>query len=292
MNRSIMLGLWLLSLMVLGACDQFPSKPPYQKEIVVFGFLWGNKPMTDERAIMISYTQPIDQIYDVDEAVISNARVIITELGSGNRYVLRDAKRPGFYFNDSLIAIPRKTYRLEVDVGDRIVIGETTVPYELDIRTSLSSNGIDSVFYDNLSIEKPIYVSCEDGGQIIIIDVYCHESWQNAEYINPFWGKTKPSDAAEYGGQDGNSEPRHIIASAKYRDLFSSNFPGHYVIDWYASMIGFYGAYTIQVLAIDDNYYRFLNRKEYPELQSGLKGGIGVFGSVCGETFRLYIMKR
>ncbi len=291
MKHSMLLRYCFLMLGMLGACSDYPSQPKYQQEIVVFGFLWGNKPMTAERAIMISYTQPIDQLYQADRAVIRNARVTITEKGSGKRYVLREGDQPGFYFNDSLIARPRRSYRLTVEVDNRVVTGETTVPFDLDIETELKRGEVDSVYHEGLSVEKPIFVRCEDERQIIVIDVYCHESWQDAEYINPFWGKSKPSDAAEYGGRDGNSEPRHIIASAKYRDLFSANFPGQFVIDWYASMIGFYGSYTLQVLAIDDNYYQYLNRKEYPELQSGLVGGIGVFGSVCGETFRLYIMK-
>lgn len=291
MRRSIRLRYWLLISVILWSCDQYPSSPLYQREIVVFGFLWGNKPMTADRAIMISYTQPIDQEYDADRAAIRNAHVSITEISSGKSYVLREGDRPGYYFNESLIAIPRKAYRLKVEVDDRVVTAETTVPFDLDIQTDLKRGGIDSVYHEGLSVEKPIFVRCESERQIIIIDVYCLEPWQNAEYINPFWGKSKPSNAAEYGGQDGNSEPRHILASAKYRDLYSPNFPGLYVIDWYGSMIGFYGSYILQVLAIDENYYQFLNRKEYPELQSGVEGGVGVFGSVCGETFRLYIKK-
>jgi len=44
-------------------------------------------------------------------------------------------------------------------------------------------------------------------------------------------------------------------------------------------------------MAIDDNYYNVININEYPASQSGVNGGIGVFGSAYGETFRLYVLK-
>ena len=287
-NKYIFVALLLFTFLT---CSKNPSAPDYEKEIAVFGFLWGNKPMSAERAIMISYTQPIDDAYDLEQATIKNADVTISDGSTGKVYVLDDAEKAGFYFNDSLIAKPNTEYLLKIKVDNKVVTARTSVPPAFNLQTDLQKDRIDSVYQDRLSFEKPIFVDCEDGEQIIVVDVYCNESWENAEYINPFWGQKKPNDAGEYGGQDGNSEPRHIIASAKFKDLFSLNFPGQYVIDWYASMIGFFGSYTMQVMAIDDNYYNFINKNEYPELQSGIEGGIGVFGSVCGETFQLYILK-
>jgi hypothetical protein len=287
-NRFIFVALLLFAFLT---CSKNPNAPDYEKEIAVFGFLWGNKPMTAERAMMISYTQPIDAAYDLEQATIKNANVTISEVSTGKIYVLDDAKKPGFYFNDSLIAKPKTEYFLKIEVDNKVVMARTSVPPLLNLVTDLQQGNVDSVYQDRLSFEQPIFVDCEDGEQIIIVDVYCNESWENAEYINPFWGQKKPGDAGEYGGQDGNSEPRHIVASAKFKDLFSLNFPGQYVIDWYASMIGFFGSYTMQVMAIDDNYYNFINKNEYPELQSGVQGGIGVFGSMCGEMYQLYILK-
>jgi hypothetical protein len=287
-NRFIFVVLLLVTIL---SCSKNPNAPDYEKEIAVFGFLWGNKPMTADRAMMISYTQPIDDAYDLEQATIKNANVTITEVSTGKIYVLDDAKKPGFYFNDSLIAKPKTEYLLKIEVDNKIVTARTSVPPMLNLQTNLQKDRVDSVYHEGLSNEKPIFVDCEDGEQIIVVDVYCYELWENAEYINPFWGQKKPGDAGEYGGPDGNSEPRHIVATAKFKDLFSLNFPGQYVIDWYSSMIGFFGSYTMQVMAIDDNYYNFINKNEYPELQSGVQGGIGVFGSMCGETYQLYILK-
>jgi len=53
-------------------------------------------------------------------------------------------------------------------------------------------------------------------------------------------------------------------------------------------MIVFRRSNTMQVLAIDDNYHNFLYT-EHPEFNGGINGGIGVFGSVCGESFELIV---
>lgn len=288
LNKYIVVALLVLTFV---SCSKNSMTPDYEKEVAVFGFLWGNKPMTAERAIMISYTQPIEDVYVLEQAVIKNANVTIREISTGNLFVLKDLDKPGFYFNDSLLPKPQTEYLLKIEVDNKVVTARTAVPPILNLQTDLKKDKIDSVFHEGLSTEKPIFIDCEDGEQILIVDVYCNETWENAEYINPFWGQKKPNDAGEYGGQDGNSEPRHIVASAKFKDLFSLNFPSQYVIDWYVSMIGFFGSYTMQIMAIDGNYYNFINKNEYPELQSGVQGGIGVFGSMCGETYQLYILK-
>ena len=57
-------------------------------------------------------------------------------------------------------------------------------------------------------------------------------------------------------------------------------------------MIQFYGSYTIQILAIDENFHNFLTNSEYPEKRGGINGGIGVFASVSGETYHLNIVKK
>ena len=292
MSLSHKYGFILLLLLIIFACGKSPNTPDYQQEVAVFGFLWGNKPMSADRAIMIAYTQPINKTYDFSQAAIQDANVTITDINSGKVYTLKDTETSGFYFNDSLIPQPKMEYVLNIEVDDKIVTATTIVPPIFSTETNLNRDKVDSVYHDDLSKNNPIFIECEDPEQLVVVDMYCNESWENAEYISPFWGQEKPRDAGEYGGNDGNSEPRHIIASAKFRDLLSfANYQGRHVIDWYSSMIVFFGSNTMQVMAIDDNYYNFININEYPELQSGVNGGIGVFGSAYGETFRLYILK-
>lgn len=289
-DNTIILVLLGILLIAGAGCEKNPAKPGYQKEVSVFGFLWGNEALTAEHAIMISYTQPIYDYYDLNDAAIKNAVVTITDASSGELFQLtEDSERPGFYYNDSLIVAPKTTYLLRIHVDGSVVSAHTTVPPELKMTTELSTETVNNVYRTNLGYDKPVRLESENPDQIILVDMFCNESYENAEYIYPFIEDQKyPEDQDEYD-QGMNAEPRHIQALVPYKDLVSDRFPGH-VVYWYSSMIVFYGSNTMQILAIDDNYHNYFH-KEHPELNGGIDGGIGVFGSVCGQKFDLYVMK-
>ncbi len=278
-------------LLFIAGCAKTPAGPDYQKEISIYGYLWGDEPLTAEKAILVTYLQPLDADYSIDKAAIRNAAVTITEIGSGVVTELKDSPKPGYYFNENLIIKPKTTYELRINVDGRTVTAQTTVPPELKLTTVLKSDSINQVYYEGLAQEKPIFVECESPDQIILVDMYCNEPLENAEYINPFFGQKKPQDIQEYEGEP-NGEPRHIFAPVKFAELISVDYPGKFVVDWYSSMLVFLGANSLQVLAIDDNYHKFITTKDYPQFTSGIKGGVGVFGSVYGKTYKLNVKKR
>ena len=284
--------LTIIMLTFLFGCSNNPADPNYQKEISVFGYLWGNKRLTIDHAIFISYSQPITDYYDLNEAAIHNAVVKITESSTKDVYILNDTpEKPGFFFNDSLQIKPNTTYQLQVEVDGKIATASTTVPPILVIETELfESDTVNNVIRTNLGYEKPVYLNCESENQIIVVDMFCNEPYDNAEYIYPFHDEHKfPEDQEEYDGGV-NGEPRRIQALVPYQDLISDEYPGEHVVYWYSSMIVFYGSNTMQVLAIDDNYHKFIY-SEHPEFSGGINGGIGVFGSVCGKIFELMVNK-
>jgi len=286
------LFLLLIGYVLIGSmsCEKNPSKPGYQKEVSVFGFLWGNQSLTPDHAILITYSQPIDDYYDSNTAAISDALVTITDENSGRTYFLSEVTgTPGFYYNDSLFVTPKITYLLRIFMDGGEVTAYTTVPPEIKMTTELKIDEVNYVYRDDLGFEKPVALETENANQIIMVDMFCNETYDKAEYIYPFTDDHKfPEDQDEYD-QGTNSEPRHIQTFVNYRDLISNQFPGH-VVYWYSSMIVFYGSNTMQILAIDDNFHNYLHL-EHPELNGGINGGIGVFGSVVGENFDLYVMK-
>ncbi len=288
--RTVFLVLFSILLITGTGCEKNPTKPGYQKEISVFGYIWGNKMLTADHAIMISYTQPIYDYYDLNDAAIQNATVTLTNESSGETFpLIENSEKPGFYYNDSVFIAPNTTYSLRAEDDGNVVTAQTTVPPELKMTTELSTETVNNVLRTNLGYDKPVRLECENQEQIILVDMFCNESYENAEYIYPFIEDQKyPEDQDEYD-QGRNAEPRHIQALVPYRDLVSDRFPGH-VVYWYSSMIVFYGSNTMQILAIDDNYHNYFH-KEHPELNGGIDGGIGVFGSVFGQKFDLYVMK-
>jgi len=280
-----------LMILISISCDKNPTGPDYQKEITIYGYLWGNESLNADRAILVSYTRPVDEKYSLSDAIPQNAVVTLKNESTGEVIQLDDSPdRPGFYFNDSLTIEPKTTYTLTVDADEKTITASTTIPPALILETNLLYDERNHVYRDNLGFNKPVTLDCENEEQIIYVDMYCNESWQNAEYIDNFGPHEKPEDREQYD-QGKNAEPRHIQAFMRLKDLKTEFYPGEYVVFWYHSMIVFYGSNTMQILAIDDNYHNFLH-KEHPELNGGVNGGIGVFGSVCGEDFDLMVMKK
>lgn len=272
------------------SCDD-NTKPPFQQELMVFGYLWGNEPLSREHAIFVTYSRPLFEEYDLDSAAISGAWVQITEESSGNSWMLvEDSTRKGFYFNNDLLVRPGEQYHLEVRADGKVVRASTRVPSDLTIRTALDSVSFPEVAPDQIAGQFPIYLRTEDRDQLIMVDVYCLEPWFMAEYISPFGSRKTPGSPEEYdGGNDG--PPRHIFAVAPIREFDYTEEDSMAILDWYSSMIIFYGGYRIMVAAIDENYNRYLS-SEYPVYNGGIQGGLGVFASMVGKRYRMRVIRK
>jgi hypothetical protein len=281
----------VILLMWNAGCDKNPAGSEYQKELTVFGYLWGGERLTADHAVWIAYTKPITAYYEADQAALRNGDVTIREQDTGAVYRLREQSgRPGFYFNDSLLVRPKAAYLLSVVAEGKTLTAATTVPPQLEMTTTLRTDTVNVVKPEKLSRVMPIFLQCENPEQVVLVDVNCNEPYQNAEYIHPFHESMKhPQNQEEYDG-GANGEPKHITAFARYREFVSPDYPGQIVIFWYSSMLVFYGSYTMQVVAIDDNFHNYLYN-EHPETKGGIQGGIGVFGSMCGKVFKLRVVK-
>ncbi|MBN1895546.1 DUF4249 family protein [bacterium] len=289
-KRPFILCSLTLALLVT-ACSRNPSQPDFQKEISIFGYLHANRPLSEDRAFLITGTRPVTGYYDVEEAGIADAEVTVLEETSGETWQLTcRPENPGRYYNDSLIARPGRIYRLTVQAEGRTVTASTRVPPRLDITTELSPDSVNTGRQKDLGQPKPLFLECENPEQIILVDLFCNETWEDAEYIRPFHGShKKPEGPEEYEGGP-NQEPRHLYAMAPFRDLAAPQFENRNTVYWYSAMLVFYGKHTLQVLAVDDNTQRYLTA-EHPEYSGGIEGGIGVFGSVSGEDFTLNVIR-
>ena len=287
---NIIVWIVLIGLHMIG-CDNNPEKPVYQKEVTVFGYLWGNQPLDQSRAIAVHYSQPLDQVFSIESAAVRNARVTLTDSVSGESWVLKDTDIPGKYYDESLVIKPMTTYLLQIETDNKIITASTTVPAVPTLTTDLKIDEINQEYQKNLGYEKPIRVNCAQcpDDLMMLVDMFCNEPYENARYINPFFGQEKSSNQEEYDGGI-NGEPRHIQAFVSYQDLIAPEFDHEHVIYWYASMIVFYGQYTMQVMTIDANYLNF-KFDEHPMVSGGIQGGIGLFASMCGQTYTLNLLE-
>jgi hypothetical protein len=290
LTRSYILQGLALALLT-AACSRNPSQPDFQKEISIYGYLHADRPLSEDRALLITGTRPVTEFYDIREAGIADAAVTVLEEASGKTWELScRPENPGRYFNGSLIAKPGLVYRLTVHAEGRIATARTRVPPELAITTELSPDSVNTGRQKDLGQPKPLFLECDNPEQIILVDILCNETWENAEYIHPFRGShKKPEGPEEYEGGP-NQEPRHIYAMAPFKDLAAPQFENRNTVYWYSAMLVFYGRHTLQVLAVDGNTQRYLT-SEHPEYSGGIEGGIGVFGSVSGEDFTLNVIR-
>lgn len=260
--------------LALAGCSSDATAPQETGTIAVFGTLFVGEALPsfpDTNAVHVTRVRPIDERYDREEAAVDDAVVTLLRDGAAAPDTL-SLRGAGAYGNPNVVIRPNTMYRLRVEVpGHDPITAATTTPDSSEIA------GGPPPFvpeHESLQDRYPILVRCGNPEQVFLVDAYCRETWVTARYVNPFGSHNAPDDDEEYGGENG--EPRHIFAYFRIEQVIQSD--GAYVIDFYSAMMAFFGAYDIQVLAIDANLYNYLYR-DHPEENGGIRGGIGLFGS-------------
>jgi hypothetical protein len=276
----------LLLPIVLSACDSSSTRPEFDSQIVVFGYLYVGEGVAGLGGIHLGHTVPVDEYYDTWQAAISNALVTLRADGAAVADTLPRVGT-GVYGDPALIIRAKTTYHLEIRVDGRTVTATTTTPaaFETPREPRVITAGVmrQSAIADSF----PIVIACPDPKQIFLVDVWCAEDWQNARFIHRIGGgQDTPQSYEEYGGSDG--QPRHIAAYFRLKDLSHSD--QGYLVGFYGDMMWFYGQYKVGIFSIDENYYNYLYR-DYPERSAGVNGGIGVFGSACRKQYSVKVVE-
>lgn len=274
----------ILSVLLAAGCGEDTTGPETRNEIVVFGFLYVNETLSDSNAVFIARTMPVESYYDVNNAVIANATVTILKDGDTVPDTLTMVE-PGYYNKPDLLIEELTTYDLTVQVGGETVItATTTTPDAFQVIRAPVDFSV--MRYEAIPDSFPITFQCENDDQIFMVDCYCLEEWQDARIINPITDADTVADYDEYGGDNG--EPRHINPYFRIDGLERDG--EDYLIEWYSACMVFYGEYDLQVFSIDENYYNYIY-KDHPELNGGIHGGIGVFGSACREKWHVEVIE-
>jgi hypothetical protein len=278
-KRPKLAALLLATAITLSGCGGDSTGPKQRDEVALFGYLYVGESIVDSNAVYLTRTAGIEQYYDREDAAVTGATVSLRNEANGAVDTLRMVG-PGLYANPAVTIHPRTTYTLTADIGGGEVITAITTtppPFEIlaaprEIPGEMEQASIPDSF--------PIILRCADPEQILIVDVYCLEDWRDAISIHPFGDDDRPNDYQEYGGDDG--EPRHIFAYFRAKDIDHEG--DLYRIGFYGDMMWFYGRQQVGVFAIDANYYNYVYR-DHPELNGGVTGGIGVFGSACRRQY-------
>lgn len=276
----------LLLPILISACGDDSTKPDFQEEIALFGYLYVGEAVSDVNAIRLERTRPVDQYYDASQAAISNA-IVTLRADSATVEDTLGMTTPGNYANPGVVIRESTTYHLKAVIDGRTVTATTTTPLLFEAvrepRVITEGDMIQSTIADSF----PIVIACPRPEQIFLVDIYCLEDWQTARQVHQFGGgDSTPDSYDEYGGDNG--EPRHIQAYFRLREIEESD--QGYLVGFYGDMMWFFGRYTVGVFSLDENYYNYLYR-DHPELNGGVTGGIGVLGSACRKQYLVKVVE-
>ena len=280
----------LLVAILLSACGTGSTKPKFDEEIVLFGYLYVGGTVSDTVAIRLDRTRPVDEYYDEARAAVLNAVVTLRADSSAadrpaEEYTL-PMTEPGVYATTGVVIREKTTYHLKAIIDGKTVTATTTTPLAFETPREPRVLSVGVMSQSAIADSFPIVVACPDPEQIFLIDVYCLEDWQSARFIHQFGGnEDTPQSYDEYGGDSG--EPRHIVAYFRLKDIRQSD--QGYVVGFYGDMMWFFGQYLVGVFSLDENYYNYLYR-DHPELHGGVNGGIGVFGSACRKQYAVKVV--
>lgn len=275
-----------LSLAILSAaCASDATKPKYDRQIALFGYLYVGEAVSDTNGIRLERTRPVDEYYDPEQALIRNAVVTLRADSAAVADTL-PMTQPGIYANPEVVIRERTTYHLTATIDGTTVTATTTTPLAFETPREPRTVDAGAMRQSVIADSFPIVVTCPDPAQVFLVDCYCQENWQVARFIHRFGSDETPQSYDEYGGDNG--PPRHLNAFFRLRDVRLSD--EGYRLSFYGDMMWFYGRYEIGVFSIDDNYYNYLYR-DHPELSGGVAGGIGVFGSACRKRYPVRVVE-
>lgn len=272
------LTLWVSVASLLAGCGPAPTRPVFIEETTLFGTLFVGEPLSQGNAIVLMRTRPVDEPYSLDQAAVRGAVVRLRDVDADSTYAL-SMGQAGRYANPTVTIQPRTTYELTVQDGTHTLTATTTTPALF--RVSAEPVAVPgTMVHAEIAGRWPIVLNGPDPEQIMLMDSYCLELYQNAHYVNPIGTHDTPKDDKEYGGAQ--TPPRNTFFFFRLGDLPPD--PAGYRLGFYGDMMQFYGRYKLGLFAIDTNYYNFLYRDQ-PETHGGVVGGIGVFGSAARQTW-------
>jgi len=200
--------------------------------------------------------------------------------------------------NGAMQIIEEHRYVMDITTIDgHILRAETTVPKAIEVlgdsEISLNPAWAFEVVDDNwqeleletADSEHPVQISTQDDEEFnLYTEVWHLEKWEDAEYTYLEDGHEYPDDNEEYMGTT-QQYPRRNIGYYMYQ-------PENGILNFnsYQGSLMFYGRVVMKVYAIDDNYLSYLYRADGYEY-GGIEGGIGVFGSSCGDELYTKVVK-
>lgn len=277
----------LIGLILVSCEDEAPTNyipRNYLEAIIIV-----DEPIQNIRVLR---SQSVNQKYELENASIKDAEVIISS--EGNDYILEysgDAHTGYIYGDSNYLVKPDTDYQIEVRLKDGSVItGETHTPGRFEwIRKPYQE-----VYYPEDTLKLPkidslqISWTPEEMTGFYLLSVTCQDTLEYGKYLNP------PTD-------EKNRRAYNVFSDEDsfYNDVTMYNLIANTSTPTVWLAFRWFGPQTITVQAPDYNYLRwflqfagFDGRQEYNEILTTVKGdGIGVFGSASEIKADMFLYK-
>lgn len=288
-NISVALLGFVAALSFLGCEDPIPTDD-YIARPFVEAILIVDEPFDNFR---LSYSQPINKEYNHNNAVISDADIMIFSTQDTVRLTFKTSENGGVYYcSDTTKRVKPKTqYFLKVKLKDGTLLNASTVTPD-KIRYTQSPRPI--LYFpsdtNNLQIEQPDSLTLrwtnEPNTQEYLIRVTCLDTLNYGKYLTP---ATNEGNYRRTRFFDNEFDPRRNNPT-EYGFLTATSVP----TVWNA--FKWFGPHEIVVYAADRNFAEWFKMSftgnNFDFLKSNIKGnGIGVFGSASQAYAKSFLTK-
>lgn len=287
-------ALLLFTVASITACDPY-EQDDYVEQVVVQSWLIADEPLP---MLKLSRTVPINQVYNFDNAAISNASVTVRLLdatGQVERSFTYTNSAPGMYLpiEDNIIVEPLRRYELLVRIdGKPDITAQTLVPGRFQ---TVGQNNSRIKYQGTEQLELEVTRSVYPGRQNYYVFTIETLDPENAE-LTPFYADVLDDEdrADVYLNQSG------ILFEAN-TDLDPVTNTLKFKLPWIG--VAFYGPTRITTNAIDDAMYNFIRTKdvqlggstlspgEINNVATNVNNGIGIFGSYARSSIEVIIDK-
>lgn len=253
----------------------------YTPTLVLQGYIYANEPID---SILVRQTIAIEDT-SRNSDFVTGASVQITV--DGKSYTLSEKQRvarPGRYTPDeTIIAIPGKTYKLTVSAYGSTAWSETTVPEPIQLDSvrvgdrKLSLTAMDTVQFpkDESELNKPgvqLWWTSSKSAAGYSLEAVSFDTTQ--KLIN--------LDSARNNLPD-------TVSRGRYRFFIISNTEQ---LSWL--QFKYYGPNTVRALALDHNFQDmilglYLNGSQFNNNTLHVNGGLGIFGSAARASKEVYL---
>ena len=290
-----------LLLLACGKTSVSIDDRTYEPKIVLNAYIYPNRPVSD---IQITRNFAIGQEIDKNQIALSEAEVILTDVGSGNHYsLIYDPDQGSFQYPGSdLTIIYGGTYRLQVTANiDGHVLhasSVTTVPDE-GLKIDLEKSVYGDLYYrqtdesGQLISPRVNYMQSANAAFFLLSIAALEASEASFIYENPFGFRIQ--EALEGGAKIENFQ----YAARWTRPENQVNGDSVIELTWF--QFWFYGYYRLILYAGDLNFFHYYNTHANVQEPDGnlhepifeIEGdGIGVFGSAVTDTIYINVLKK